>query len=49
MENTTQILEILTQQTEILKSMYAMNLLLVGVAAAVSVCYVLYKLLRIFY
>ncbi len=49
MENTTEIITILTQQTEVLKSMYAINLLLVGVAAAILVCYVLYKLLRIFY
>ncbi len=49
MENTQQVLEILTQQTELLKSIYAAELFVIGCAAAIFVCVVLYKAIKIFY
>ncbi len=49
MENTQQIVEILTQQTQVLQGIYIVLLFSVGVISAGFVCYVLYKLLRIFF
>lgn len=49
MENTQQVLEILTQQTELLQAIYYVALLNIGCLSAIGVCYVLYKAIKIFY
>lgn len=49
MENTQQLVEILTQQTELLKSIYAAELFVIGCGAAILVCVLLYKAIKIFY
>lgn len=49
LESNELLLDLVTEQNEVLTSIYATNLFTIGITSAIFVCVLLYKFIKLFY